>query len=287
MKTAQRYSTSLVLSFVAATLATPAADVGKFVFVQKDVTSYKAAAPEAGVPVAVGSGIAVGDREVTGVNSGAKMLFGEGGVISLGANTSLLIKQETVDQATGKKTSWFDVIGRARIFLSRFWSDRPEVKVDTQTAVVGIKGTEVGLERFRDNRLTVTAFSGITTVDTKGARPQRFELQPGMQLKIDALGNPVGPPTAISAAELDALRQSTDPMLVIEGTVVTAGSGLAAPGGGDIAQQFSGLGSLGAAMRNTQTESLAANGPTWSDPSSAALLAPLVTDCNCTPIEPQ
>jgi hypothetical protein len=260
-----------------------ATDVGRFAFVQKEVNSFKPSVTES-VLAKAGDTVVVGEREVTGVASGAKLLFGEGGVVSLGANTSFVVSQLAVDQATGKNTSSVSVLfGRARVFLSRFWSDRPEVKIDQPTAVVGIKGTEVGLEQFRDGRLTITCYGGDAGVLTKATPPLTFELRAGMQLKLDASGKPVGPPSTLSAAELDALRNSVDIITDLVGSGVLGGQrAMAAPSPGDIASQFSGLGSIaGRAAVNTSSNS--ANGGTWSDPAGALLLPPIDSGCNCGP----
>ncbi|MFN7966850.1 MAG: FecR domain-containing protein [Acidobacteriota bacterium] len=271
----------IVLIVVLTTGLAWATEVGRFAFVQKEVNSFKPSVTEP-VQAKAGDAVVVGEREVTGAASGAKLLFGEGGVVSLGANTSFAVSQLAVDQATGKNTSSLSVLfGKARVFLSRFWSDRPEVKIDQPTAVVGIKGTEVGLEQFRDGRLTITCYGGTAGVLTKATPPQTFELREGMQLKLDASGKPVGPPSTLSAAELDALRNSVDIIADGAGGGVSGGQrAMAAPSPSDIASQFSGLGSTaGRAAVNTSSNS--ANGGAWSDPAGTLLPPPVDSGCNC------
>lgn len=274
----------IVLLAVSTTSLAWAVDVGRFAFVQKEVNSFKPSATES-VLAKAGDTVVVGEREVTGAASGAKLLFGEGGVVSLGANTSFVVSQLAVDQATGKNTSAMSVLfGRARVFLSRFWSDRPEVKIDQPTAVVGIKGTEVGLEQFRDGRLTITCYGGNAGVATKATPSLTFELREGMQLKLDASGKPVGPPSTLSAAELDAMRNSVDIMAEGAGGGGVSGGqrAMAAPSPNDIASQFSGLGSV-AGRAGVNSSSNSANGGTWSDPAGVLLPPPIDSGCNCEP----
>jgi hypothetical protein len=118
---------------------------------------------------------------------------------------------------------------------------------------------------------------------TKATPPLSFELRAGMQLKLDASGKPVGPPSTLSAAELDAMRNSVDIMADGAGGGVSAGQrAMAAPSPSDVASQFSGLGSV-AGRLGVNSSSNSANGGTWSDPASAVLPAPLDSGCNCEP----
>src|SRR5437867_3908121 len=111
----------------AALVSAKAAELGRFAIVQNKVTSLKPGSP-APVPAAAGTGIVVDEQETTGPASAAKMTFGEGAVISLGQSTTFKVSRQAVDEATGQSTSTVDLlIGKARVFVSRFWSGRPEV----------------------------------------------------------------------------------------------------------------------------------------------------------------
>lgn len=283
-----RAAVIVAVAVVAVTYGRAATEVGRFAFVQQEVNSLK---PGATDPIAakVGDTIVMGEEESTGAASGAKLLFGEGGVITLGANTRFEVSSQAVDQATGRNVSTFSLlVGKARVFLSRFWSGRPEVKVDQPTAVVGIKGTEVGVEQYRDGRLTITCYGGNAAVRTKQASPQEFELSRGMQLKLDANGTPVGPPATLAAAELEALRSGLD--LIADGAGESGAraekGSVAAPSPNDIAASFGGLGAtVGRVAIHAGTNGAA--GAAWADPATSLLPSPAETDCNCTSPNPR
>jgi len=189
-----------------------AAEVGRFAVVQNDVRSLKpgASAPVAAIP---GSGIVVEERETTGVASGAKLTFGEGAVISLGEKTTFAVTRQAVDQATGASTSTLDLaIGRARVFVSRFWGGRPKVDVNTPTAVVGIKGSEVAIDVAEDGATTVTVISGEADVEAKATPGRATTVAAGGRLKVDPRGALRGAAERATAQEIAMAIRLSDPL---------------------------------------------------------------------------
>lgn len=274
-----RWPALIVLSLFGSSTAL-ATDVGRFANVAGVVSSYKPEAPEVALTPAIGTAVALGEREETGPASSAKILIGDGGgLISLGPNTRFSVDQQAVDQNSGAKESIFGIVaGKVRVFVSRFWSDRPTVKVDSPTAVVAIKGSEVALEAFSDKRLTVSVLGGSASVTLKGDG-RSIDLESGDMLKIDASGKPVGAPTKLAAGAAAALRAATDVGLGEMPVLLTNLPGLAPPGAMTFQDSVE---RGGVAMRHViQGESLASNGPTWSDPAGAASVPPV--DCNCGP----
>lgn len=165
------------------------AGVGRFALVQNQVTSLKPGAASA-VPAHVGMEVVLDEREETGAASGAKLLFGAGGVITLGERTQFVVTRDAAMQAAGQDVGLFRMlIGKVRVFVSRFWSGRPPVRVETPTSVVGIKGSDVGVEVDEKGATLVSVFSGHADVLVRAAREEQLiELSAGEQLSIDANG---------------------------------------------------------------------------------------------------
>ena len=165
-------------------VGTQAADVGRFAVVQNQVTSMKPGARQ-GTPARPGAVIVLDELETSGPASAAKMTFGEGAVISIGQNTEFKVTRQAVDQATGASVSTVNLLtGKLRVFVSRFWSGRPEVEVETPTAVVGVKGSEVVVEVFEDGRTVVTVLSGSASVRRKGLPDVRRDLGPNRMFEL-------------------------------------------------------------------------------------------------------
>jgi len=217
-----------LLAAAVAQLAAPAAarEVGRFALVEKEVKSLK---PGAAEPVAAtaGAAIVLGETESTGPGSAAKMLFGEGALVSLGQNTTFKVSPEAVDQATGRAVSAFELAaGKARVFVSRFWSGRPDVRVKTRSAVVGIKGSEAIVEAFLDGRTTVTLLAGEGWVEAGG---QRRELRAGQRVRISPGGAFLDDAAPVDAEESNDLWRRTEPTALLERALAGAPPVLPAP----------------------------------------------------------
>ena len=136
-----------------------AAGVGEVVLVRNTVRGT----PPGGAvhPLAVGEGVVLGLRVETGADSGTKMTFDPSGSYTLGAKTRAVIDSNLVDSVTGRSESAFSVLaGTIRLALGKLFNG--DVSIDTPTAVVGVKGTDLSV--------SVDEASGTTTVVvTEGA----------------------------------------------------------------------------------------------------------------------
>lgn len=259
------------VTFVVATAAlVPAAasaaaePIGRFALVQNRVESQR---PGASAPVAVriGDPVGLGETETTGEASAAKLTFGPGAVVSLGAKTTFKVDRAAVDQATGASTSFLDVaVGKARVFVSRFWSDRPDLKVKTPTAVVGIKGSEVVIDVTPGGDTIVSVLGGSATIESGG---KTTDLAAGRQLALGK-GGPAGPAKTLTDGAKAELRASTEPAPAADRTLVAGLPvvGAPTPGLGDKAD---------AAIRFVQgTESDSSKGLLWQNPAANVFPAP-------------
>lgn len=205
---ARTIATGLLASLVLAAPGSAAEDVGVFALVQNEVRSLKPGRTEA-VPAEPGATIVLGETETTGRASAAKMTFGEGAVISIGQETTFTVTREAVDAATGASASVLDVVtGKVRVFVSRFWRDRPAIEVRTPTAVVGVKGSEVGVEVLDGGATLVSVFSGEAWVGPASGPSVPMTVAAGQQIRLAA--GTVGSPLVADATVLSALRAATE-----------------------------------------------------------------------------
>ncbi|HEX9942681.1 MAG TPA: FecR family protein [Thermoanaerobaculia bacterium] len=142
-----------------------AADVGEVVQVRNDVRGT----PPGGAPkrMAVGDGLGLGLRVETGADSGARMAFDPRGSLTLGARARVVIDRNVVDQATGRSESALSVLaGQIRLALGKLFSG--EVSIDTPTAVVGVKGTDLRVDVDETTGTTLVAVTeGLVSVRSK------------------------------------------------------------------------------------------------------------------------
>jgi hypothetical protein len=117
--------------------------------------------------LAVGDGLALGLRVETGADSAAKMTFDPSGSLTLGSRAKVTLDAARVDQVTGRSESALSVLGGAvRLALGKLFQG--EVAIDTPTAVVGVKGTDLRVEVDESTGATVvTVTEGVVTVRSK------------------------------------------------------------------------------------------------------------------------
>lgn len=201
----------LTATVAAAGTVAEAKDVGRFAVVQGEVTTLK---PEAvsPIPAAPGAVIVLEEEEATGAASAAKMTFGDWGVVSIGQRTRFRVSEEVVAEATGRSVSKIGMLaGKLRIFVSRFAGGRPEVQVETPTAVVGIKGSEVGVELLEDGSTVITVLSGSATIKLKKGSGQTRTLGPTESWTIPPRGDPPASPATVDEETMERLRGQTEP----------------------------------------------------------------------------
>jgi hypothetical protein len=169
-----------------------AADVGEVVLVRNTV--HGTAPGQAVRSLSVGDGLALGLRVETGVGSAAKMTFDPRGALTLGANARVTLDRATVDQATGRNESALSILaGSVRLALSKLF--RGEVAIDTPTATVGVKGTDVWVEVDEPTGTTVvTVLEGEVSVRSKAGG--EVAVQAGTRTVV-ASGQAPTPPAAV------------------------------------------------------------------------------------------
>lgn len=188
-----------------------ALEVGRFALVQNEVTSLKPRATEA-VAALPGGIVELDEIERTGPASAAKMTFGDHAVISVGQKTRFKITREAVEEARGESTSMIDLLaGKARVFVSRLRRGQPEVRVNTPTAVVGIKGSEVVIDVGEDGGTVVTVIAGSASVATTGDGREARSLGPSDQVTVSTGADAPGEVSQVEDEEIDRLRRETEP----------------------------------------------------------------------------
>ena len=164
-RTPARASAALaaLLALVAAAVPAAAQDVGQVVVAVGEV---KGAAPGASPrPLAAGDGFSLGYEIATGASSEALLTFDPRGSLRLYDETRIRIDQALVDSA-GRASSRLSVlVGRLRLAVGSLF--RGELAIDTPTAVVGIKGTDLWLAVAADGTTLVAVFEGEVLVSGK------------------------------------------------------------------------------------------------------------------------
>lgn len=183
-----------VLAGLAAAQAASASGVGEVVLVRNVVQGT----PPGGSAKALsaGDGLALGLRVETGADSAAKMTLDPRGSLTLGAKAKVTLTASLIDQATGRAESTLSLLGGAlRLALGKLFHG--EVDVDTPTAVVGVKGTDLQVEVDEPTGTTiVTVTEGVVSVRSKAggevtvAAGQRTVVAPG---RAPELPSPVDP----------------------------------------------------------------------------------------------
>jgi hypothetical protein len=178
-----------------------AADVGEVVLARNDVKGT----PPAGAtkPLAAGDGLALGLRVETGADSAAKMTFDPSGSLTLGSRARVTLDAVRVDQVTGRSESALSVLaGAVRLALGKLFQG--DVAIDTPTAVVGVKGTDLRVEVDEPTGATVvTVTEGVVTVRSKAGGEvtvragQRTFVAPG---RAPELPSPLDPGSATLSA---------------------------------------------------------------------------------------
>lgn len=186
----------LLLAGLLLTSPVLAADVGEIVLVRNSV---RGTPPGASVrPLMAGDGVPLGLLVETGADSGTKMTFDPSGSFTLGARTRAVINSALVDNAAGRSDSALSVLaGQVRLALGRLF--RGDISVDTPTAVVGVKGTDLRVTVDEATGTTLVAVTeGLVSVRSKAGG--EVAVAAG-QRTVVAPGQPPTPPAPIYPGE--------------------------------------------------------------------------------------
>src|SRR3954466_1065664 len=189
--TLRLFSSCLAL-FLSVTAPSLAAEVGEVVQVRNDVRGT----PQGGSPqpLAVGNGLGLGLRIDTGADSGARMTFDPSGSITLGSRAKVVLDRNLVDQVTSRSDSALSVLaGQLRLALGKLF--RGDVSIDTPTAVVGVKGTDLRVEVDEPTGTTVvTVIEGVVSVRSKSGG--EVTVRAGQRTLVGT-GHPPTPPALV------------------------------------------------------------------------------------------
>jgi hypothetical protein len=142
----------LILSFAALLLLSgtaAAAPVGHVVAFTGEVSHLPGGSEVAAVPVALNTPLSLGDIVRTGEGGKARILLGDDTVLTLAPSTTLQV-DETVggDERVGRvKLLW----GKVRAIVSRGFGEERGFEVQTETAVIGVKGTHFIVDSASSN----------------------------------------------------------------------------------------------------------------------------------------
>lgn len=160
----RRFQTLLLLSFVVSVPLAAQPRVGEVVLAAGEVTST--------LPDGRSGALAPGDdvllltRVETGRRSAAQMTFDPQGALQLGAEARVVLDRSEVDELTGRNRSTLSLLlGRLRLALVP--GAETDVTVDTPTATIGVKGTDVRFEVDRRGATVVAVYEGEVTVTSK------------------------------------------------------------------------------------------------------------------------
>ena len=109
--------------------------------------------------------VEVGDVLRTKSLSKAQVTFMDNTVITVSPESRIAIEEYMFDQAKGKRSAVLQLFqGLAQVVVSKiFKAAEPDFVVKTHTAVMGVRGTEVGI-RLGPNDSTFLNFQGLTRV---------------------------------------------------------------------------------------------------------------------------
>ena len=136
------------------------------------------------------------DTVLTGVNSRAKILMKDDSIISLGQNSSAKVKGYAYEIKNDLRSAVFRVIsGNARVVVGSFFRGKGSFfRIETRTAVVGVKGTDF-----------IVASNGKgTEIITVGGEVYTANISPSIQGEVTVPAGHTSIVTAFSSPTLPA-----------------------------------------------------------------------------------
>ena len=138
--------------------------VGRFTQVEGRVDLLKGGNLPA-TPVKVDAAVEPKDVVRTKSLSKAQITFIDNSVITISPESRIAIEDYTVDTAKGKRHAVLEIFqGLALAVVNKiFKAEEPDFVVKTQTAIMGVRGTEFGI-RIQPNSSTIMNFKGLLQV---------------------------------------------------------------------------------------------------------------------------
>ncbi len=172
--------------------------IGEVVFVKGDASVLRLDTPKSN-PLAFGEAIYPMDTLQTGTGE-LKILFHDKTMLSLGASSKVLLTEYVYNPKKSERRSILDILkGTVRTIV-----DQPtaalkinDVRLQTPTAVAGIRGTDVGIHVAANGASSqISCFSGLIETYLKSNPEQRLMVQAGNSIDIRGATLPPSP-TAI------------------------------------------------------------------------------------------
>jgi len=135
-----------------------------------------------------------GDIIVTKKGGRVRLAMNDGSILSMAPDTRMTINQSVYHKKKKRRFSFFKLLGKARFWVKKIVDLRQsDVKIKTQTAVVGVRGSDFIIEG--------TAKTTIVTAN---------DLE-GSQLEMVSLAEPEAPPTILYSNQRSEARQGASP----------------------------------------------------------------------------
>jgi len=135
-----------------------------------------------------------GDIIVTKKDGRIRLAMNDGSILSMAADTRMTINQSVYHKKKKRRFSFFKLLGKARFWVKKIVDLRQsDVKIKTQTAVVGVRGSDFIIEG--------TAKTTIVTAN---------DLE-GSQLEMVSQAEPEAPPTILYSNQRSEARQGASP----------------------------------------------------------------------------
>ena len=181
-----------------------AAEVGRITQLEGRVEILKKGELPA-TPAKLNDGVEPGDVLRTKSLSRVQITFVDQSIVTISPGSRLAIEEYQVDSSKGKRQAVLQLFqGLALTVVSKIYqSEKPDFVVKTHTAIMGIRGTEVGI-RLNPNSSTFLNFVGRTRVSSI------FPEIPGTVELIDMHGTTVVggyPPTRAFAVSIEDQKQ--------------------------------------------------------------------------------
>jgi len=164
MKTWVSLVTAMLLLITGLVATAPAEVVGRITQVEGRVDLLKGGQLPAN-PVKLEDPVALGDVLRTKSCSKANITFVDNTIITISPESRIAIEEYMYDPAKGKRSAVLQLFhGMALAVVSKiFKTEQPDFVIKTHTAIMGVRGTEVGI-RLSANDSTFLNFEGLTRV---------------------------------------------------------------------------------------------------------------------------
>ncbi len=164
MKTWVSLVTAILLLITGLAAPASAEVIGRFTQVEGRVDLLKGGQLPAN-PVKLEDPVSLGDVIRTKSLSKANITFVDNTVITISPESRIAIEEYMFDPSKGKRNAVLQLFqGMALVVVSKiFKTEQPDFVIKTHTAIMGVRGTEVGV-RLTPNESTFLNFTGLTRV---------------------------------------------------------------------------------------------------------------------------